>query len=134
MIFPVRADIRAEILQILFGEGDTGLLERAAQAVGQHGSGGVIQVDSSTGVAVHPAQDLLDQLAVGVQFFLVLDLGADQNLGFPGDLLHGNLTRHLAFERRTDLLHGRFLGEAEPDLGTPLEVDSLAHTLHSDTD
>ena len=134
MIGPIGADRRAQILQILLGKRNPGLLQRPAQPVGQLDGGGVVQVDLSAGVAEHPAQGFLDQLAVGVQFLLVLDLGADQNFRLSGDLLHGDLARQLALERRADLLHGRLLGEAQRHLGAPLEVDPVTHTLHADTD
>ena len=77
MIRPIGADRGTEILQILLGERNPGLLQRPAHPVGQFGGRGVVQVDLSAGVAVHPAQDLLNQLAVGVQLLFILDLGAD---------------------------------------------------------
>ena len=134
MIGPIGADRGAQILQILLGERNPGLLQRPAQPVGQFRGGGVVQVDLSAGGAEHPAQGIVDQLAVGVQLLLILDLGADQNFRLSADLLYGDLAGQLAFERRADLLHGRLLGEAQRHLRAPLEVDPVAHTLHADTD
>ena len=65
----------------------------------------IVQIQLAVGSAEGGPQGIFDDLAVGVQFFFVADLGAHQNFGLPGDLLHRNFAPHLALQRGTNPLY-----------------------------
>ena len=88
-----------------------------------------------SGGAERGPQGVFNDLAVGVQLFLVPDLGADQHFRLPGDLLHGDFALDLALQRRANLLHRRLLIETQIHERAALEVDAVAQAaLHRQTD
>src|SRR5262249_1557082 len=116
------------LLQFLLAHSDASLEERVAQLVGKLTGAGVINVQFAAGIAEHTAERALDHRAIGVQFFFVFDLGADQDFRPAGQLLDRNFAIDLSRERSADLLHWRLLVEPQIQKRSTVEVNPVTGT------